>query len=102
MVSSTGSYSAVFTQPSTGQWIALMAAFRTAGNLESVVVTPANGSVGSGAVVQFTATAEFDNSSSANVTNSATWSSSNTVAATINSTGLVTALSPDPLRYRPL
>jgi outer membrane protein assembly factor BamB len=71
-----------------------MAAFRTSGNLESIVVTPANGSVGKGAVIQFTATAEFDNSSSTNVTNSVTWSSSNMVAATINPTGLVTALAP--------
>ena len=42
---------------------------------------------------QLTATANFSAGSTQNVTNTATWSSTNSVVATVSSTGLVTALA---------
>ncbi|MGH9680953.1 MAG: Ig-like domain-containing protein, partial [Candidatus Acidiferrales bacterium] len=56
--------------------------------LVSVSVTPANQSISVGTMQQFTATANYNDSSTQDVTSSATWSSTNTAAATITSAGL--------------
>ncbi|MBV9073275.1 MAG: Ig-like domain-containing protein [Acidobacteria bacterium] len=60
----------------------------TPAGLVSLAVTPANSSISPGASQQFTATGTFSDGSKENLTNSATWSSSNTNVATINATGL--------------
>lgn len=56
--------------------------------LASIVVTPNPASIGAGSNVQFTATGTYTDGSTANVTSSVTWSSSNTAIATVSSTGL--------------
>ena len=58
----------------------------------SISVTPASASVSVGGSVQLTATANYQNGTSGNVTSSATWSSSNTSVASVNSNGLVVAV----------
>jgi len=58
--------------------------------LQSIEVTPAMTSVAAGIGQQFTATGEYSDGSSKDLTKSATWTSSNTSAATISSTGMVT------------
>jgi hypothetical protein len=61
--------------------------------LQSISVTPANPSVAVGATQQFTATGTYSDGSTANLTNQATWASSTTARATINSSGLATGVS---------
>src|ERR1700733_5279889 len=61
--------------------------------LVSIAVTPASPSIVNGGTQQFTATGTYSDNSQQNLSSSATWSSSNTVVATINSTGLATAAS---------
>jgi hypothetical protein len=60
--------------------------------LTSVSVSSA-GSPTAGDTVQLTATAAFADGSSQNVTNTATWESSNTSVVTINATGMATFLA---------
>src|SRR5271170_4473459 len=55
----------------------------------SITVTPANSSVAAGNSQQFTATGNFSDGSTSNITSSVTWASSNSTAATITSIGLV-------------
>ena len=57
-------------------------------------VTPAPPSLVIGSNEQFVATASYSDNSSADVSSQATWSSDNTTVATVDSTGLVTALAP--------
>lgn len=64
----------------------------TAPALSSITVTPANQSIPNGTTQQFTATGNYSDGSTQNLTNSVAWSSSNTASATINSTGLATAV----------
>ncbi|HTW58074.1 MAG TPA: Ig-like domain-containing protein [Terriglobales bacterium] len=62
--------------------------------LSSVVVTPASASIVVGATQQFTATANYSDGSTVNVTsNGAAWSSSATSIATISASGLATAVA---------
>jgi uncharacterized protein YjdB len=61
--------------------------------LQSITVTPSNTSVTSGSPQQFTAMGHLQNGTTQDISTSATWTSSNTSAATIDSTGLVTTLS---------
>jgi hypothetical protein len=63
----------------------------TAATLQSIAVTPANPSIAKGQTEQFTATGTYSDGTMQNLTNSVTWASSNTTAATISSTGLATA-----------
>ena len=60
--------------------------------LLSIAVTPANSSIPNGTSQQFTATGSYSDGSTQNLTNSVTWGSSNTSVATIDSTGLATAV----------
>ena len=55
--------------------------------LAAVVVTPAAPSIGVGATQQFAATANYSDGSSKDVTGSASWTSSDTTIATVQSTG---------------
>lgn len=59
--------------------------------LTSISVTPASVYVGVGSNQQYTATGNFSDGSTANLTNAVTWSSSNPLIATISSTGLGTS-----------
>ncbi len=64
----------------------------TVAPLTSIVVTPTNPSVSktAQATQQFTATGHYGDGSIADLTNIATWSSSNTAVATMGSTGIAT------------
>ncbi len=64
----------------------------TAATVTSIAVTPASASLQVGATQQFTATATYSDGTTGNVSSSATWSSSATTVATINSSGLATAV----------
>ena len=61
--------------------------------LSSIAVTPANQSIAVGATQQFTATGTYSDGSTQDITASVTWSSSDAAKATINASGLATAVS---------
>ena len=63
----------------------------TLANLSSISITTTSQSLSSGQTAQFTATGILQNGDTVNLTNSVTWASSNTTAATIDSSGLATA-----------
>jgi hypothetical protein len=62
--------------------------------LVSITVTPTSQTILTGTTQQFTATGNYSNGSTQNITNQVTWTSSNTNAATISGAGLVAALTP--------
>jgi uncharacterized protein YjdB len=66
----------------------------TLSGLSAITVTPGSASINKGSQQQFTATGTFSGGLTSNITNFVTWQSSNPVVATVNSTGLTTALSP--------
>ncbi len=61
--------------------------------LQSIAVTPANPSVASGLTEQLTATGTYSDGTTANLTSSVTWASATGGVATVNSSGLATAVS---------
>jgi sugar lactone lactonase YvrE len=63
------------------------------GTLSSISVAPANTSILVGRSQQFTATGTYSDSSTQNLTGTVVWTSSNTRVATVNSTGVVTAVA---------
>jgi uncharacterized protein YjdB len=65
----------------------------TAPTLTSIAVTPNPASFASDATQQFTATGTYSNGTTANVSTSATWTSSNPAAATIDSSGLASGVA---------
>jgi len=65
----------------------------TAPTLVSIAVTPANPMIAMTATEQFTATGTFSDNSTQNLTSTATWSSQTTSVATINASGLATAVA---------
>jgi uncharacterized protein YjdB len=65
----------------------------TTPTLSSISVTPANPSITVGATRQFTATGEYSDGSSHDITTQVTWSSSNTSFATVNNSGLATGVA---------
>jgi uncharacterized protein YjdB len=65
----------------------------TYANLKSIEVTPTNASITSGETQAFVATATLDDGSTAVITDGVTWTSSNTSAATISSSGVATGQS---------
>ena len=64
-----------------------------AGPLAQIDVTPVNATVAPGAQQQFTATGTYPGGSPQNITGQVTWMSSSPGVATINSSGLATAVS---------
>jgi trimeric autotransporter adhesin len=62
-------------------------------HLTSIQVTPASPSIAAGLTQQFMATGMYSDNSTQNLTTTATWSSSNTAVATINSGGLATTIA---------
>jgi hypothetical protein len=63
-------------------------------SLVSIAVTPANPSIAKGATQQFTATGTYSDGSTQNLTNSVSWTSSNTSLSTISNTGLASGVGP--------
>jgi trimeric autotransporter adhesin len=64
--------------------------------LVSIAVNPANSSLLVGSAQQFTATGTYSDNSTQDLTNSATWTSSNTNIASISATGLASGLAVGP------
>jgi uncharacterized protein YjdB len=65
----------------------------TDATLNSVAITPANPSIANGLTEQFTATGTYSDGISVDITASATWSSAETDVATVNDSGLASALA---------
>jgi uncharacterized protein YjdB len=61
--------------------------------LTSIAISPGTASILAGATQQFTATATYSDSSTANVTATVSWTTSNAAVAKVNSAGLATALA---------
>ena len=61
--------------------------------LLSVSITPSNTSIAVDVTEQFTAMGNYSDGSTANLTSSVTWASSNTAVATVSQTGMATAMS---------
>jgi hypothetical protein len=78
------------TYNASNYWVDVVFAQTTSSPLTSIAVTPANPTVNIGATRQFTATGTYQDNSTANITSQATWNSSNTTVAIINSVGLAT------------
>ncbi len=99
IVSAVGTYSATFTQSSSGGWTGLMATFKAAAGgppptLRTISVTPSNPSIAiGGSPLQLTATGTYSDSSTQNITSSCTWTSAATGVATVNSSGQVTGVA---------
>lgn len=62
--------------------------------LASIQVTPTNPSIAKGLTQQMVATGTFTDGTTQNLTAMATWTSGTTTVATVNSSGLVTAVNP--------
>lgn len=62
--------------------------------LNKITVAPSPASANVGGNVQFSATGNYSDGSISNITNSATWSSSNPSVAAVNASGFATALAP--------
>lgn len=67
--------------------------FLPSGKLDSLEVLPANGLIGTGETRQFSAVGTYSDGKTRDLTDSATWSSSDDTLATVNSAGLVTGAS---------
>jgi hypothetical protein len=94
MVTTTGSYAASAPLTSAGPWIMQMVAFRTDPPvLVSIAVSPTNASIVATGQQQFTATGTYSDGSHQNLTSTATWTSSVTSVATINTAGLATGIA---------
>ena len=76
-----------------GEASVLVTGTDTTATLSSIAVTPSNPSVSVNATQQFTATGTYSDSSTADLTNIVTWSSSDVSLATINNSGLVTGIA---------
>jgi hypothetical protein len=61
--------------------------------LSSIALTPANVTIQSSSTQQFTATGTYSDGSTQNISTQVTWSSSNTGVATINTSGLASAVA---------
>ncbi|MBI1822958.1 MAG: Ig-like domain-containing protein, partial [Nitrospirae bacterium] len=64
----------------------------TAAVLQTISVTPANPSIPKGLTQQFTATGNYSDGTSQNLTSTVTWTSGTTSVATLNSSGLATGV----------
>ncbi len=78
---------------SANYWVDVVYTSTSAVRLTSITVAPSQATLQAGGTQQFTATGTYIDSSTQNITTQVTWSSSNTTAAAINSSGLATALS---------
>jgi trimeric autotransporter adhesin len=67
--------------------------FPSGNTITALQVAPSNATIQPGVNQQFTATATYGNNTTGDVTSQVTWSSTLTTVATINSAGLLTAVS---------
>ena len=74
-------------------WVDVVFQAGTSPTLTSIVVTPANPSILTGASQQFTATGTYSDGSTQDITSQAIWTSSDTAVATIDAGGLATGIS---------
>ena len=65
----------------------------TTKSLNSISITPSNPSIAVNATEQFTATGNYNDGSTANLSSSAAWASSNQAFATVNATGVATGVA---------
>lgn len=65
----------------------------TSAVLSSITITPISPSIAIGTTQQLTATGVYSDGSTADLTNLASWTSSNTAIATVDSTGLLTGIA---------
>ena len=65
----------------------------TASTLQSIAVTPATPTIQAGLTQQFVATGTYSDASTHDVTSQVTWSSSNNSVASVNASGLATAIA---------
>ncbi len=92
----TGIASGAVTISATYQWLIGSTTFGVGTTLISVVVSGTPPAIGTDN--QFSATARFSDGSIQDVTNRATWTSSNTDVATVSAEGLVTAVAAGVVR----
>ncbi|MGO9211040.1 MAG: N,N-dimethylformamidase beta subunit family domain-containing protein [Terriglobales bacterium] len=81
------------TFSSANYWVDLVYVPTSTTTLVSIAVTPANPTLQITNTQPFTATGTYSDGSTANITSQVTWTSSNTGVASINSTGLATAVA---------
>ncbi|MFI5088974.1 MAG: N,N-dimethylformamidase beta subunit family domain-containing protein, partial [Terriglobales bacterium] len=91
----TGNVFPSSTFNSANYWVDLVYTSTSTVMLNSITVAPSQATIQVGGTQQFTATGHYSDNSTQDITSQVTWSSSNTAAATINSSGLATALSGD-------
>jgi hypothetical protein len=75
-------------------WVDVVFVPNTPATLNSITVTPANVTVAPGATQQYTATGNYSDGSTQNLTTQVAWSSSQTSVAQINPSGLATGNAP--------
>lgn len=92
MATGTAAGSATITAAYKGQGTSTVLTVTGTKALTSVSISPLNGSVVLDLTQQFTATATYSDGSTQVVTNSATWTSSDTSKVTVQNTGLATGL----------
>jgi hypothetical protein len=85
-----GSVFPTSTFQSTNYWVDVV--FSARGPLQSIAVTPVDPTVPPDGTQQFTATGTYLDGSTENLTSQVTWASSSPSIATVNATGLATAL----------
>ena len=81
------------TYNGTNYWVDPLFSAGPAPTLSSLAVTPATPTISTGSTQAFTATGTYAGGSTQNLTSQVAWSSSSTSVATINSTGLATAVN---------
>ncbi len=79
---------------SSNYWVDVVFEAGPPPTLNSIAVTPVNPSIPTGATQQFTATGNYSDGSTQNLTSQVTWTSSSTSVATINSAGLASGVAP--------
>ena len=89
----TGNIFPSSTFNSANYWVDLVYTPSTTVRLTAITVAPSQAAIQVGGTQQFTATGIYSDSSMQDITTQVTWSSSNPVAASINSSGLATGLS---------
>ena len=93
LATGVGVGSATISATFDGQTATTPAVGVTPATMASITVSPQNPSVIAGGTQQFTASANYTDSTSQDVTAAVTWSSSNLAAATISTSGLASALA---------
>ncbi len=80
----------------SGLKLAAVTGTSAASALASISITPATSSIAGGSTQQFKATATYNNQTTADISSSVTWTSSDTSRLTVNASGLATAIGNSP------